>query len=83
MMPDQGRVGMLALAIAMTAGYGGQAAARSGPDAGTAPSKREATLAIGARAPGGTLTACDGTRVELASLWRVTPAVVVFYRGHW
>jgi len=75
MMPGKGRVGVLALAV-VTAGYGGL-------DAGAAPSKREATLAIGARAPGGTLTASDGTRVELANLWRVTPAVVVFYRGHW
>ncbi len=34
-------------------------------------------------APGGTVTARDGTSVDLASLWASQPVVVIFYRGHW
>ena len=36
-----------------------------------------------ASAPGGVVTARDGSQVDLATLWAEAPAVVVFYRGHW
>jgi hypothetical protein len=39
--------------------------------------------AVGDMAPGGTVTALDGSRVDLAATWKTGTTVVVFYRGHW
>ena len=34
-------------------------------------------------APGGIVTARDGSTLDLATTWAAAPGVVIFYRGHW
>ncbi|MEX1366443.1 MAG: hypothetical protein AB1Z98_25185 [Nannocystaceae bacterium] len=41
------------------------------------------TVQVEQTAPDFSLTAQDGTTVDLASLLASGPAILVFYRGHW
>jgi peroxiredoxin len=54
--------------------------------AGTAPdatAAEQAALDVGDKAIDGTLTAADGSKVELSELWAKNPLVVIWYRGGW
>jgi peroxiredoxin len=73
--------------------YKAQSAARSTPERAAiveraienlrASGIESTALAVGASAPELTLPDALGRPVELASLWRDRPAIVVFYRGGW
>jgi len=52
--------------------------------AGLAPSAAEAKpLAVGTKAPAPTLTATDGTAVDLGAAFAEKTTVLIFYRGSW